>query len=181
MSSQPIHSTMAPKVKCTICQKPYSASYLKRHIKKDHNDQSDDIEKGVQNVENVTMWVENEKSFQTRELESFFNNESDGEFRNAAAFAEVLYEVENQLENEDMEMEQCLEWYEEDFNEAFNFTSDFAEELVREERPNRTEQIKIHKKVVAEQQRKDDLLIKHSNKLLEAAEKQKAHFRKTVA
>ena len=26
----------------------------------------------------------------------------------------------------------------------------------------------------------DDLLIKHSNKLLEAAEKQKAHFRKTV-
>ena len=79
-----------------------------------------------------------------------------------------------------MDMEQCLEWYEEDHNEAFNFTSEFAEDLAREKRPNRNEQIKNHKKIVAEQQRKDDLLIKHSNRLLEAAERQKAHFRKTV-
>ena len=35
-------------------------------------------------------------------------------------------------------------------------------------------------KVVAEQKKKDDLLIKHSNKLLEAAETQKSHFRKTI-
>ena len=61
MSSQPITSTMAPKVKCTLCNKPYSASYMRRHMKKDHGDQIKDIEMGTQNVENVTMWVENEK------------------------------------------------------------------------------------------------------------------------
>ena len=182
MSSQPITSTMAPKVKCTLCKKPYSASYMRRHMKKDHGDQIKDIEMGTQNVENVTMWVENERdmSFQTREIESFLNNKSDGEIQNAAALAEAVYDAEKQLNMDEMEMKQCLEWFEEGHNEAFNFTSDFAEELMREERPNRAEQIKQHKKTVAEQQKKDDLLIKHSNKLLEAAEKQKAHFRKTV-
>ena len=89
---------MAPKVKCTICQKPYSANYLKRHMKKDHNDKSNDVEMGAQNVENVVMWVENETSFQTRDLESFLNNESDGDIRNAAAFAENVYEAEKQHE-----------------------------------------------------------------------------------
>ena len=183
MTSQPMSSTMAPKVKCTLCHKPYSASYLKRHMKKDHEDQEDqpkDLEMGTQNVENVTMWVENEKSFQTREIESFLNNKSEGELINAVALAEVVYDAEKQLDKEDMDMEQCMEWFDEDHNEAFNFTSDFAEELVREERPNRVEQMKQHKKTVAEQQKKDDMLIKHSNKLLEASEKQKNHFRKTV-
>ena len=149
-------------------------------MKKDHEDHTKDLEMGAEDVGNVTMWVENEKSFRTRDLESFLNNKSDGELRNAAAFAEDIHDAENQLDKEDMEMEQCLEWFDEDHNEAFNFTSDFAEELVREEMSNRTEKIKHHKKVVAEQQKKDDLLIKHSNRLLEAAERQKSHFRKTV-
>ena len=149
-------------------------------MKKDHEDQSKDLEMGEQNVVNVTMWVENEKSFQSRDLDSFLNDKSDVEIQNAAAFAEVVHEAENQLNMEDIEMEQCLEWFEEDHNEAFNFTSDFAEELVREERPNRVEQTKNHNRAVAEQQKKDDLLIKHSNKLLEAAENQKSHFRKTI-
>ena len=117
-------------------------------MKKDHGDQIKDIEMGAQHVENATMWVENEKdmSFQTREIESFLNNKSDGEIRNAAALAEAVFDAEKQLNIDDMEMEHCLEWFEEDHNEAFNFTSDFAEELIREERPNRVEQMKQHKK-----------------------------------
>jgi hypothetical protein len=155
---------------------------MRRHMKKDHEDQTKDLEKGEQNVNNVTMWVENEKnaSFQTRDLESFLNNKSDAEIITAAAFAEVVHDAENLLDIEDMDLEQRLEWFDEDHNEAFNFTSDFAEELLREERPSRAEQVKKHKKIAAEQQRKDDLLIKHSNQLLQASEKQKAHFRKTV-
>ena len=151
-------------------------------MKKDHDDQTKDLEMGEQHATNVALWVENEKdlSVQTRDLESFVNNKSDGEIRNAAAFAEAVHDAENQYDMEEMEMEQCLEWYDEDHNKAFNFTSDFAEELLREERPNRAEQIKNFKKTAAAQQKKDDLLIQHSNKLLEAAEKQKAHFRKTV-
>ena len=130
-------------------------------MKKDHEDHSKDIELGTQSVGNATMSVQNEKdaSFQTRDLESFLNEKSD---------------------MKEMEMEQCLEWFDEDHNEAFNFTSEFAEELVREERPNRAEKIRNHNKVVAEQKKKDDLLIKHSNKLLEAAETQRSHFRKTI-
>ena len=151
-------------------------------MKKDHDDQLKDIEMGEQNVSNVAMWVENEKdmSNQTRDLDSFLNNKSDCDILNAAASADAIHDAENLLDKEDMEMQQCLEWYDEDHNEAFNFTSDFAEELLREERPNWAEQVKNLKKTAAEQQKKDDLLIKHSNKLLEAAERQKAHFRKTV-
>ena len=70
---------MAPKVKCTLCHKPYSSSYIRRHMKKDHEDQSKDLEMGEQNVGNVTMWVENEKSFQSRDLDSFMNDKSDVE------------------------------------------------------------------------------------------------------
>ena len=149
-------------------------------MKKAHEDPSKDIEMGVQNVANATMWVENELSFQTRYLESFLKNKSDIELQNAAAFAEDLYDAEMQQNKEDIDMEQCLEWFDEDFNEAFNFTSEFAEEVVREVRPNRTEQLRNHKKILANQQKKDELLINHSNKLLEAAERQKSHFRKTV-
>jgi hypothetical protein len=155
---------------------------MRRHMKKDHDDLPKDVEMGTQNASNVALWVENEKdlSYQTRDLDSFLNNKSDGEIRNAAALAEAVHDAENQHDKEEMDMEQCLEWYDEDHNEAFNFTSDFAEELLREERPNRAEHIKNLKKIADEQQKKDDLLIKHSNQLLEAAEKQKAHFRKTV-
>ena len=151
-------------------------------MKKDHVDPSKDTELGTQNVSNATMWVENEKdvSIQTRDLESYLNEKSDGEFRNVAAFAETVHDAENQMNMEEMDMEQCLEWFEEDHNEAFNFTSEFAEELVREEMPNRAEKIRNHNKAIAEQKKKDDLLIKHSNKLLEAAETQKSHFRKTI-
>ena len=149
-------------------------------MKKAHEDPSKDIEMGVQNVANATMWVENELSFQTRDLESFLKNKSDIELQNAAAFAEDLYDAEMQQNKDDIDMEQCLEWFDEDFNEAFNFTSEFAEEVVREVRPNRTEQLRNHKKILANQQKKDELLINHSNKLLEAAERQKSHFRKTV-
>ena len=151
-------------------------------MKKDHEDQTKDLEKRDQNVDNVTMWVENEKNayFQTRDLESFLKNKSDAEIRNATAFAEAVNDAENLHDIEENDLEQRFGWYDEDHNEAFNFTSDFAEELLREERPNRAELIRNQKKIAAEQQRKDDLLIKHSNQLLEAAEKQKAHFRKTV-
>ena len=112
MSSQLITSPMAPKVKYTLCQKPYSISYMRRHMKKDHDDQPKDIEMGDQNVSNVALWVENEKdlSHQTRDLDSFLNNKSDGEIRNAAAYAEAVYDAENQHDKEEMEMEQCLEW-----------------------------------------------------------------------
>ena len=140
-------------------------------MKKDHEDQTKDLEKGEQNVNNVTMWVENEKnaSFLTRDLESFLKNKSDAEIINAAAFAEVVHNAENLLNIEEMDLEQRLEWFDEDHNEAFNFTGDFAEELLREERLSRAEQVKKHKKIAAEQQRKDDLLIKHNNKLFEAS------------
>ena len=52
---------MAPKVKYTLCQKPYSISYMRRHMKKDHDDQPKDIEMGEQNVSNVALRVENKK------------------------------------------------------------------------------------------------------------------------
>ena len=73
------------------------------------------------------MWVENEKYFQKRDLESFLNNKSDGEIWNAAAFAEAIHDADNQLDKYEMEMEQCLEGFDEDHNEAFNFTREFAE------------------------------------------------------
>ena len=71
-------------------------------MKKDHEDQTKDLEKGDQNSDNVTMWVENEKnaSFQTRDLESLFNNKSDAEIRNAAAFAEAVHDAEKLLDIE---------------------------------------------------------------------------------
>ena len=82
----------------------------------------------------VNMWVENKKemSFATRDLDSFLNNKSDMEILSAAAEAERLDEAEQQIAFREQEMNQCLEWYDEDYNEAFNFTSDFAEEIRKE-------------------------------------------------
>ena len=71
-------------------------------------------------------------SFATRDLDSFLSNRSDLDIMNAAAQAENINEAVEQIELQEQEMNQCLEWYDEDHNEAFNFTSDFAEELRRE-------------------------------------------------
>ena len=175
---------MAPKVKCHVCSKPYSVGYLKKHIKKDHSDQGKDIELGDQgevNVNKVNMWVENEKemSFATRDLDSFLNNQSDLDIMNAAAQAENINEAVEQIELQEQEMNQCLEWYDEDHNEAFNFTSDFAEELRRESiqliRPQYNQN-----KLVADMKKKEDELVKRTTKLLNQAEIQKLHLRKTV-
>ena len=120
--SQPTTSTMAPKVKCTLCSKPYSVNYMKRHMKKDHESLTNDVEKG--RAVEINVWVENEKdmSYASRDLESFLRNNSDNELRNAAAFAGVIHDVEEQMAINEMDLEQCFEWYDEDHNEAFNFT-----------------------------------------------------------
>ena len=71
-------------------------------------------------------------SFATRDLDSFLNNISDLDIMNAAVQAENINEAVEQIELQEQEMNQGLEWYDEDHDEAFNFTSDFAEELRRE-------------------------------------------------
>ena len=175
---------MAPKVKCHICSKPYSVGYLKKHIEKEHVDQAKDIELGDQiqvNVNKVNMWVEHEKeiSFATRDLDSFLNNQSDFEIMNAAAQAENINEAEEQIGLRELEMNQCLEWYDEDHNKAFNFTSDFAEELRRESiEPVRNQY--NQNKIIAELRKKEDELVKRTTRLLSQAEQIKSHLRKTV-
>ena len=181
MSSQPINSTMAPKVNCLVCSKPYSVGYLKKHMKKEHSDPAEDLEVGRQEEVNVNMWVENEKemSFATRDLDSFLNNKSDLEILNAAAKAERLYEAEQQMIVREQEMNQCLEWYDEDHNDAFNFTSDFAEE-VRKEAVEPTNSLVDQNRRAIKQKQKEDDLVKHTTRLLKQADIQKSHLRKTI-
>ena len=54
--------------------------------------------------------------FATRDLDSFLNNRSDLDIMNAAA--ENINEAVEQIELQEQEMNQCLEWYDEDHNEA---------------------------------------------------------------
>ena len=184
MSSQPINSTMAPTVKFNICSKPYSVGYIKKHMKKDHGDTEKDQELGGQvevNVNMVNMWVENEKekSFATRDLDSFLNNQSDLEIMGAVAQAEGLYEAEQYMALREKEMNQCLEWYDKDHNDAFNLTSDFAEEIRKEALEPNQNQHDLNRKV-AELKKKEDELVRNTTRLLKKAETQKNHLRKTV-
>ena len=127
------------------------------------------------------MWVEKEKemSFATRDLDSFLNNKTDLEILNAVAQAERINEAEQQMALREQEMNQCLEWYDEDHNEAFNFTSDFAEEIRKEAVEPIHNQFDQTRRVTEQRQREDDL-VKHTTRLLKQAEIQKSHLRKTV-
>ena len=146
-------------------------------MKKEHCGPAKDPELGEQqevDVNMVNMWVENEKemSFATRDLDSFLNNKSDQEIMIAVEQAERLEEAEQQMALREHEMNQCLEWYDEDHNEAFNFTSEFAEEIRKEAvEPNLNQMYQNRK--ISELKKKEDDLVKHTTKLLKQAEIQK--------
>ena len=76
-------------------------------------------------------------------------------------------------------MNQCLEWYDEDHNDAFNFTSDFAEE-VRKEAVEPTNSLVDQNRRAIKQKQKEDDLVKHTTRLLKQADIQKSHLRKTI-
>ena len=129
------------------------------------------------------QWIENETDrplLLTCELDSFLNNQSDASLAGAVRDSE---EIAVQVEKLGVKNHE-VEWFEEDNMEEFeeDFRSDFASSL-RESLPPRQPASNLatfHNDLMKKQLDKYDAMVIKTTKLLNAAETQKKHLRKTA-
>ena len=175
---------------CTMCEKSYvKKSSYHSHMRTKHRATKElDMEKGTKTTQkrkgiSFSQWIENETDrplLLTRELDSFLDNQSN---------ASLVAAVKESEEAEDQAAERGVkdhevEWFEEDNMVEFveEFRSDFASSLRESLPPSQpvNKVTKFHNELMKKQLEKYDLMVVKTTKLLNAAETQKNHLRKTA-
>ena len=175
---------------CTMCDKTYDkkSSYHSHMRTKHRATKESDVEKETKTTQknkgiSFSQWIENETErplLLTRDLDSFLNNQSDASLVGAVRDSE---EIAVQVEKLGVKNHE-VEWFEEDNMEEFeeDFRSDFASSL-RESLPPKQPANNLaifHNELMKKQHDKYDSMVVKTTKLLNAAEIQKKHLRKTA-